>query len=86
MNVHTKEPHMEDELEQALNEAVHKTERAVMKRSLTDKNIDNIESVIGQLRSNLLAIEGRMVDLQDQHRQTRRSIEAFTLALKMLQS
>ena len=75
---------MEDELETALNESVRR-DNPVVTRSLTDKNIDNVEGVIAQLHKNLSNIESRMAELQDKHRQTRRSIEAFTLALRMLQ-
>ena len=79
---------MEHELNEALDASINgeKPDKRVMVRSLTDKNIDNIESVIGQLRANLATIEEQIAERQDRHRQTKRAIAAFEMALKMLSS
>ena len=80
---------MEDELHEALNASVGeqpKSEKQVMVRSITQSNIDNIERVIGQLHTNLATIEQQIAALQERHRQTKRAINAFELALRMLSS
>jgi hypothetical protein len=75
----------DQEIEAALANAMQgEAKPQPLARTLIDQNITNIETVIGKLRSREIGLEQEIAAKMEDLRQTRRSIAAFQLTLRML--